>query len=297
MKQSIVYLALMFAACAPLGDAAVRETTQNGISVNGISVNGTSMNGTSLAGANLNGTTLVAVNAVGATPSGAPIAANVSAAPPLSGGTLVGSTWNGTASNGASVALRVDRAERGTGDNQDLWFYAVSYRTQSGWSPLCGVDSAGLPVLAVSAQGTWTTNGSDTAYYAADSTAFTLSCRGRTIAKCVELGYKPYDGYTAELASCVRLLRGDFCGSGAAYTVDGNTLNMYDGVGVQADTEAWTPEAEWTPAGARCINSNNAARYELAVAKDPKCIKILMSSDCGAGFSRGAVLIDELPPR
>jgi len=129
----------------------------------------------------------------------------------------------------------------------------------------------------------------------ASSTQFTFACRGKTIAKCVELGYKTHKGYSTQLASCVRLLRGDYCGNGTAYTVDGTILNLYDNVGVQADTQAWIPEAEWTPDGARCVNANNSARFELAVAKDPKCIKALKNVPCGYTFADGAVLIDELP--
>jgi len=78
-------------------------------------------------------------------------------------------------------------------------------------------------------------------------------------------------------------------------SVDGTTLNLYDNVGVQADTEAWAPEAEWTPSGARCVNSNNDARYQLTLSRDPKCVKAVMTTTCGTSFSSGAVLIDELP--
>src|SRR5206468_2193176 len=98
------------------------------------------------------------------------------------------------------------------------------------------------------------------------------------------------------LTSCVRLLRADYCGDGTSYTTNGNELNLYDNVGVQADTEAWTPEAEWTPDGALCINSNNDARYELLAAKNPRCVKKALSATCGTAFANGAVLIDELSP-
>ena len=93
----------------------------------------------------------------------------------------------------------------------------------------------------------------------------------------------------------MRLLRGDFCGTGVAYTVDGTTLNLYDKIGVQGDTEGWAPEAEWTADGARCVNSNNNARYEMVLSYDPRCVRRIKSSTCGQNFSDGAVLIEELP--
>ena len=109
------------------------------------------------------------------------------------------------------------------------------------------------------------------------------------------LGSKTYKGYTSQLATCVRLLRGDFCGTGTPYTVDGTTLNLFDKVGVQADTEVWYPEAEWATDGARCVNSSNTARLDFVVSRDPWCVKPLVKKDCGFSFGPGTVLIDELP--
>jgi hypothetical protein len=209
----------------------------------------------------------------------------------------VGSTWNGTADDGTAVKLRIDSAKAGSSPNSDLWFYGMSYQTSTGWSPLCGIDpTTGKAIQAVSVAGIWAATATDTTSYVASTTQFTLACRGATVAKCVELGYKTYKGYTSQLTSCVRLLRGDFCGTGSAYTVDGTLLNLYDKVGVQADTEAWAPEAEWTPTGARCVNSNNASRYHLVLSKDPKCVKRVETATCGTTFANGAVLIDELSP-
>jgi hypothetical protein len=256
----------------------------NGISLNGISLNGISLNGISLNGISLNGTSL----------SGVAIGAGPSSGSPLSGSGVVGSTWNGTAADGTAVKLRIDQATQGSSSNADLWFYAVSYETKAGWSPLCGLDTANQPILAAPVAGVWRATDSDDAAYGSSTSQFTFACRGKTIAKCIELGYKPFKGRTTQLAACVRLLRGDFCGTGVAYTVDGTTLNLYDKIGVQGDTEAWAPEAEWTADGARCVNSNNNARYELVLSYDPRCVRQIKSSTCGQNFSDGAVLIDEL---
>jgi hypothetical protein len=219
-------------------------------------------------------------------------------APPLTGATIVGSTWNATAGTGpgaTTVKLRIDAAAAGAAPNTDLWFYKVSYQTSSGWNPLCGLDAAGQPIQAVTTAGVWSSVPGDKAKYGPSLSQFTFACRGKTVAKCVEMGYKTYKGYSNQLASCVRLLRGDYCGSGTAYTIDGTTLNLYDNVGVQADAASWPVEAEWTPNGARCVNKNNNARFQLMLAKDPNCVKSIETTTCGAaGFANGAVLIDEL---
>ncbi len=304
--RNLVFVLLSLGACLGAdadddrGQSDVGQTEQgidsyNGTSLNGTSLNGASLNGTSLNGTSLNGTALSAISTVG---------------PPLSGADVVGSTWNGTASNGAVVKLRIDSALQGTGTNADLWFYGVSYASATSgtlgtliptltsgtsgttWQPLCGVDITNVPVKAVAVAGVWGTSGT----YAASTSSFTFACRAKTIAKCVELGYKTFKGYADQLASCVRLLRADYCGTGVSNTVNGTLLNLYDNVGVQLDTETWSPEAEWTPAGARCINSNDNVRYLLTGAAAPACAKKEMTATCGANFAKGAVLIDELPP-
>jgi hypothetical protein len=299
MNKTILCISLLGSACAASFDEPVEDTvaevSQEVVGANGLSLNGISLNGISLNGISLNGLSLNGISLNGISLNGTSISAVSTTAPPLSGSSLVGSTWNATASNGTTIKLRVDAAAQGTAPNSDLWFYKVSYQTSSGWSPLCGLDSANQPIQAVTTAGVWTAVSGDSAKYGASSSQFTFACRGKTIAKCVELGYKTFWGRSAQLAACVRLLRGDYCGTGTAYTVDGTTVNLYDNIGVQADSEAWNPEAEWTPDGARCVNANNSGRFELAVAKDPKCIKALKSVPCGYTFANGAVLINELP--
>jgi hypothetical protein len=297
IKQSILSLLVVSAACVAPSDTELGETSQNGVSFNGVSLNGVSLNGVSLNGVSLAGASLVGVNLGGTSATGTAITAGSTSGPPLSGASLVGSTWNGSTGPGpANVKLRIDSALAGSAPNTDLWFYGVSYQTTTGWQPLCGLDDSNRPILAVSVAGVWGIVGPDRAHYATSTTQFTLACRGKTIGKCVELGYKTYKGYTNQLTSCVRLLRGDYCGTGNAYTTNGNELNLYDNVGVQTDTQVWPVEAEWTPDGARCVNSNNDARYQLVLSKDPKCLKRSELPTCGASFASGAVLIDELSP-
>lgn len=301
MNKSLLSLAAIFSAytasCATVdGDELVDEADQDLTGINGTSLNGTAMSGTTPTGGSLAGTTLVSLSITGTSQTGATITAGSTTAPPLTTASIVNSTWNGTASNGVAVKLRIDSALAGTGANADLWFYAFSYQTSTGWSPVCGLDGASQPIKAVTVAGVWSATTADAASYAANATKFTIACRTKTIAKCVEFGYKSFKGYTNQMMSCVRMLRGDFCGTGMGYTVDGTTVNVYDNIGILADSQAWPQEAEWTPTGARCVNTNNAARYQLAMDHDPKCIKQLKTTTCGASFASGAVLIDEYVP-
>ncbi|HEY5927205.1 MAG TPA: ADYC domain-containing protein [Kofleriaceae bacterium] len=254
----------------------------NGISLNGISLNGISLNGISLNGISLNGISLNGISLNGISLNGTSLAE------------VVGSTWTAGLSNGGEVALRIDSATQGTGSNSDVGMYGISIAGDNGWQPLCGLDG-GAPILAIAVPGTWNLA---TATYSGSSTQQTFACRGKTVAKCVEMGYKPWSGHADYLAACTRLLRGDYCGDGHAYTVDGTTLNIYDNLGLQADTESWLSEGEWTPNGARCVSSEGAPRYLLTPGNVPSCVSagtVPTTSNCGDSFASGALLVSELP--
>jgi hypothetical protein len=256
-----------------LNGVSLNGTSMNGTSLNGTSLNGTSLNGTSLNGTSLNGTSLNGTSMNGTS---------------LNGTSLNGSSWTGTTSNGAAINLRIDNfVSSGT----DIGFWAVSYETDGGWNTLCGSEPDGSPVLAIAVPGSW----DGTASYTNSPTSFTWSCRHKSIAKCVEMGYQPWDGRDVEMASCVRLLRADYCGTGTSYTLDGTLLNLYDDEGVQTDTESWAIEAEWSPAGAVCVNPGHT-RAERVSHTSPPCLAALSTPTCGT-FNNGAVLIDELSPQ
>jgi hypothetical protein len=113
------------------------------------------------------------------------------------------------------------------------------------------------------------------------------------------MGFKPWTGNTRELASCVRALRADYCGDGTPHTVDGTLVNIFDAEGIQADSENWTPEAEWTPDGARCISQAQNTRFYQAAHDTPTCFQHTLQPQklCGTGFSAETALITELRPR
>jgi hypothetical protein len=88
----------------------------------------------------------------------------------------------------------------------------------------------------------------------------TFSCLSGGVAKCIRLGYRPWEGEAqAELfQTCIRAMRGDYCGTGMSYTCNGTVVDYADARGIQtraADTSGEMLEADWTPDGARCLNT------------------------------------------
>jgi hypothetical protein len=218
----------------------------------------------------------------------------------LSGIGIVGSLFAGTLSNGSALTLRVDSAQTGVAPNADVWMYGVSYQTSTGWAPLCGLAST----LVVPVSGSWSyaqgvVGGGS---FTADPTKVTFGCRGTAIAKCVEWGYKPWKALPSGTGTmqnhhvaCTRMVRGDYCGDGSPGTVNGTPINLYDGVGVQTDTEGWDIDAEWGTAGARCVSEKKNTRFILTGQEIPKCLKALVTKTCGvkSDFGTQTLLIDE----
>ena len=283
-----------------LNGTSLNGTSLNGVSLNGVSLNGTSLNGTSLNGTSLNGTSLNGTSLNGVSLNGTSLNGTSLNGTSLNGTSLNGTTWAGNLSDGSMLVTRIDSFEQGTGANNDLSFYGVSYWASDTWNPLCGVDANGVAIKAIAVPGVWNTeSGVDGGgAYSNDGSQFTWSCRKKTIAKCVELGYKGWLGYDEQLQSCVRMLRGDYCGNGHAYTADGQTVNLYDNAGVQTDTESWGAEAEWTSRGAGCILDLAHTRYTHVGNPTPTCVTdgtLAVGGSCGASFASGATMIDELP--
>lgn len=260
-------------------------------SVARISPNGTSLNGIGFDDVSLRG-----VQPTGTSASGQPIHSAVGSAP-WAGYSLVGSTWTGELSDGTTAALRIDAAHHG--DSLEAWTYRVSILRPDGWRPLCA--DAGGPSDAVSVTGSWNLARGvpDGGSYREASTTFTLACSGSVIAKCVEFGYVPWTGAARELAACTRALRGDYCGDGTTYTVDGTVVNIYDSLGIQPDGVDWDGEAEWTSAGASCVAKKKAARFSQVAQGKPWCYPHILKAkkSCGEKFSDDIAIITELAPK
>ncbi|MCW5807703.1 MAG: hypothetical protein KIT31_35450 [Deltaproteobacteria bacterium] len=265
-----------------LGETEQEVTSDNGISLNGISLNGISLNGISLNGISLNGISLNGISLNGTS---------------LDAATIVGSSWTGELSGGTTLELRVDAMTQ----VGDVGMYDFSYSTSSGWRPLCGIDGDGMPIRALAVPGVWDLRNGvpGGGAYTASSTQFTIACRGKSIAKCVEMGYKPWS-HAPHMQACVRLLRADYCGDGAPHTRDGQTVDIYDQLGIQElANPAWEIEGEWDTAGARCISQTGGQRFAHLGLSTPSCIAsgaVPTTPTCGTSFSGGALLVDRLPP-
>jgi hypothetical protein len=192
------------------------------------------------------------------------------------------------------VTVRLDSATPLTGSNADVWAYGVSYLSGSTWLPMCGT-AGGVPVLAIPLGGTWN-NGSGVfggGAWSSSSASFTLACRGAALAKCVELGYKPWVTRNGTLLrnhhqACTRAIRADYCGNGRSYTADGTVINIYDAIGLQADATAWPLDAAWTASGAQCLHTTRAWSTRQTV---PSCL-LLKTVTCGV-LGGGALITTE----
>jgi hypothetical protein len=260
-----------------LNGVSVNGVSLNGVSLNGVSVNGVSLNGVSVNGVSLNGVSLNGVSLNGVSLNGVSLD-GVS----LNGADFIGAQLSGVLGTGAALPLRIDDVAPLAGPSADVLAYAVSVETDTGWAPLCGYEADGSVRRALAVPGVWDPK---TAAWSATDDQFSFACRHASIAKCVELGYKSWLGYADHQHACVRMLRADYCGDGVSHTVTGTPINLYDRVGVQADTEQWPVDAEWTPDGALCVD-----HYRGGV--EPSCYAQKYSASCGS-FTGGALLIDE----
>jgi ADYC domain/Pentapeptide repeats (8 copies) len=278
------------------------DLNPNGTSLNGTSLNGTSLNGTNLTGVTLNSVSLSGVTIGGVAVTGVALSATnfsgTKSGSAVSGAGFVGAIFVGTLSNASTLKLRVDSRTQLTGANTDVYAYDVSYETTSGWKPLCGSTT----VKSVPVNGTWdqrqgVTGGGG---FTSSSTTFTFGCRQHAVAKCVELGYKPWKTVGGTLLknhhlACVRMVRADYCGDGKSWTVDNTIINVYDNKGVQSDTQAWTVEADWTPSGARYVTTTTHRRYLQLGSTVPSCIATKASSSTGnaGNWSSGTLIMNE----
>jgi hypothetical protein len=234
-----------------------------------------------LNGASLNGVRLDGSQLTGFDPNGQPLA----------GTDFVGVEMEGELAGGGTRLMRIDAATVLPEPNSDVWAYAISFaETDGSRSPVCETDG----VLAIPLAGTWNevSGVSGGGSWTPSTTSFTLACRGGALAKCVEWGYPPWETWETvggtrislrdHHQACTRMVRADYCGDGHSHTTNGRLINIYDGAGVQADTETWPMEAEWTPDGASCVSAY--ARDALGIT----CSTVPATLECGDPSHFGA---------
>jgi hypothetical protein len=181
---------------------------------------------------------------------------------------------------------------------EDPWRYSVEYLdTDSEWYPICLDGAVAQPAIAI--DGWWNPAEGEPGGGGKvnDASKFTFACPVvGAIGKCIEIGYQPWAeeggvSLDAHHRGCVRALRADYCGDGVPHTTDGAVINIYDGLGIQLDTEDWRIEAEWDADGARCFSTNNRSLDHLS------CFRSRATSACGklSHFDTGTLLMSEKP--
>jgi hypothetical protein len=305
-------VALLSAACGPslpselppvdfARDSKALED-ENGRSLNGRSLNGRSLNGTDLTGVVL-----------GVSYSGVKLASGVTLdtfrldASHLVG-TRGGQTYRdsdflmaefvGSLGEGQQVRLRVEGIAPAPAPNADLNTYYLTYVGPDGLRyPAC-VDNFGAGTSAIPVSGRWNYQSGvpGGGSKIEDASSFTFGCLGAAIAKCVLWGYRPWATLNGvSLAphhqACTRMVRADFCGDGTSYTQNGKSIDLYDSLGIQQDTDAWQLESVWSPNGAQCFRQYN--RSASAVS----CYQPSFESNCNQStpFGNGGLLAVEIP--
>lgn len=187
---------------------------------------------------------------------------------------LVGSEVIGRTTSGHETLLKVTGVASGSGSHGDLLYYAVYAADGMDWSPLCGNDPHGEPIPALAVPGTWSHAAGQVGGGAwnGSQARFNFACRGSSIAKCMEAGFKPWIDPGSEdgeleardkedmhrpnhLQACVRMLRADYCGDGTSHTVNGRTVEFWDTMSLHSRTRSdFTYEAAWGPDGAFVLN-------------------------------------------
>lgn len=305
-RPALLATAVLVAGCLTeaepeLGASVDAVVTTNGEALNGVRLNGVRLNGVRLNGVRLNGVRLNGVRLNGVRLNGVSLVGSqltsIEGDTPLAEDDLIGTRWDGALSDGSVLPIQIDAISHGTGTDADVTMYQLSYQTTDGWIDLCGLDAAGAPVSAIAVPGTWNYDEGvpGGGAYERASGDFTFACRGVAIAKCVEMGYKPWLGFAAYLATCTRALRGDFCGDGRPYTVDGTTINLYDKAFIELDTQNWEHEAEWSQHGAECITAARLTRFYQTVQTRPTCLETLRVKSC-PGLRSTSKIRTELPP-
>ena len=212
----------------------------------------------------------------------------------ISGTALVGARFDAKSDTNHHLTLRVSEAfAPATGD---AWQYRIDYReTDGSWVPVCANGATAVNAYAI--DGWWDRKSGDPGDGSkhVNGNRFTFACRDvGAVGKCIDAGYRPWasvGGVSLDTyhQACVRLIRADYCGTSISHTINGQLVNLYDDLGIQVDTDAWVPEAEWAPDGALCISPHTRSIDAIECADD------LLAEDCATEFAAGGLMLSEAP--
>lgn len=178
-----------------------------------------------------------------------------------------GSQIIGFNAQGHRLNFQIRTVERDQQDpQQETYLYTVFYQTKNRtWQNYCRATNH-FAAKAIALRGTWNRKGT----YQGNENHITFSCLSGALAKCVRLGYKPWQTVKGQSLkeyhqACVRMIRADYCGDGTTHTRDGTQINLYDRLGIQKRNvvPGMSFEAAWGIDGARSIHHT---RYPEALA-------------------------------
>jgi len=146
---------------------------------------------------------------------------------------LIGAVLTFVNAKGMAQWFRVDAIEVDARDDVgDVLLYSLTTPDASGaWVPLCGPDPDGRH-LAISLAGAWDEDGNPVAGGSTPAGAFTPALTSGALGKCVRFGYKPWKTVNGAClnrhhAACMRMVRGDYGGTGEPFTRDGMRIDVY----------------------------------------------------------------------
>jgi hypothetical protein len=128
------------------------------------------------------------------------------------------------------------------------------------WQPACPLDAdnrrAAIPL---------TDFYDETGARVDSSTLFTFGCTIGAIGKCYRWGYRPwvtgYGNLETMHWTCTRVARADYCGTGASFTYENTTINLWDKLAPPGPIQShgttpqgMTFEAGWDTGGAVCFS-------------------------------------------
>lgn len=164
--------------------------------------------------------------------------------------------------------------------------YTFKYKdAQNVEQHVCDVDPDGgygaiaLADISVHAISGEVTSRDDTLY---------LGCTSGAVGKAAAWGYPVWDLGTDEFEAAIRVVRADYCGNGASWTVPGTYLQLTDTWATNSfhDAQAST-EAIWGAAGALCIGAPRLEQYAGAVTCNGTPVPACAPSVTLAGTSGG----------
>jgi hypothetical protein len=241
----------------------------NGPETNGKGQNGKGQNGKSQNGKSQNGKSLQGLSVANSSESQnrSLVAVEMDTNRNMRGADFVDAELEGRLEDGTTQIVKVHAFDNTTVPGMDL--FLVKYKDNG--DPICGYKD-GQPVWATVMSEIFDPSSGDEV--ANDGSLFTFGCRFYGIQKCQEYGY-PKDKKTKERkngndkvrryndyhASCLRMVRADYCGDGIPHTYDGTLIDIYDHLlnnnapATSTDgSDGWYKEAEWDSDGAHCIN-------------------------------------------